>query len=109
MHCSLCQIAATESNGTCGCFLESNVLSPKQTFPLRKISKALFACSASESQTQNKIMRAKFWPPHVASNTVKETEYSNGNISQIRKRKEWLSVLSKGDRLKLILREEKAS
>lgn len=54
-----------------------------------QICRALFVGAASESQTppKNRIMRAKFWPEFVASNAVKETEDTNGNISQIRKGK----------------------
>lgn len=58
-----------------------------------KICKALLACAAEESQTQNRIMRTKSWPACVPSNGDKETENSaNGNIAQIRKRKECLGV-----------------
>lgn len=56
------------------------------------ILQRMAVCSVSESQLQNRIMRPKFWPVCVGSNTVKETENPFGKISEIRKRKEWLSV-----------------
>lgn len=55
---------------------------------------ASLACSASESQTRNRIMRAKLWPNSVASNTVKEIEDTNGIIS----------LLGKGKVLRLLLK-----